>query len=179
MKRPRTRVLLIAAFLFTSGTLVWAGCGGGLSSTEGQGVFAAISPYIATAGLLEEPAAGDVTKTYAIEASDARVNGTLVMTIDADMATTGSPNVQGSWVLTNSKGTWVCDKWTGVDKVLATTGSAIQRFIYAESKGTGEYEGLTLHMQWYYAGEIGPRPHRPLNEYGPNSYGYAISGWIQ
>ena len=87
--------------------------------------------------------------------------------------------MRGSWVLTNSNGTWVCDEWTGAVKDLGTTGSAIQTFIYAESKGTGEYDGLTLHMQWYFAGEAGPQPGLSSHGYGPNSYGYAISGWIQ
>jgi hypothetical protein len=179
MKWARTRWLLITAFLFTSGALVWAGCGSDAAATEGQGVLAGTTPYVAAAGLYDESTPFGVTKKYAVEASDARVSGTLEMTIDADTSTSGSPNLQGSWVITNGKGTWVCDQWTGVAKDLAITGSAIQTFIYAESKGTGEYEGLTLHMQWYYAGEAGPRPGLSPHGYGPNSYGYAISGWIQ
>jgi|WetSurMetagenome_2_1015567.scaffolds.fasta_scaffold49452_2 hypothetical protein len=169
--------LLIAALLLTTGALAWAGCGSGTSSATGTGVVAGLDPLVAAAKLVKEAgdpetSVGGVTQirnlkdTYEIEASDARVSGTNEVTINADLLADGSGTMWGSWVITNSKGTWVCDKWTGAIDV-----GTVNRFTYAEAKGTGEYEGLTLYMQQHFAsGHM---------EMLPPSEGYALSGWIQ
>ena len=40
MKRARMTYLPIVAFLLLPGALAWAGCGGEVAATEGQGVLA-------------------------------------------------------------------------------------------------------------------------------------------
>jgi hypothetical protein len=171
-----TTYTLIAALLIATGALVSVGCGGDTPSSKGTGVLAGLKPFVSATKILKqtpgtETTAGDITQTrglvvsYQTEASDPRASGTLEVTVNADSALDGSATMWGTSVMTNEKGTWVCDGWTGA---LDASG---HRFTFIEATGTGEYEGLTLYTLEYFAS--GPTTMLPPSQ------GMAGSGWIQ
>lgn len=172
----RTTYTLIAALLIATGALVWVGCGSDTSSSKGTGVLAGLNPFVSATKILKqtpgtEATAGDITQarglavSYQTEASDARASGAIEVTVNADLAVDGSGSMWGTYVLTNDRGTWVCDGWTGA---LDASG---HRFTFIKAAGTGEYEGLTLYTLGYF--DSGPTTMLPPSQ------GMAGSGWIQ
>jgi len=182
MRNTRTTiyvpVIAVLALLLVVGALVLTGCGGKSPSTSsGNPALADTQPFVASAtpgpatgGTTTE--VGDVTQTrnatasYTIEATDPRCNGTFDVVYNMDEAADGTmTKFYGTWKVTNDKGTWVCDNWTGAQDALG-----VHTFTFGVSKGTGDYEGLVAVWQWYW----------PLNA---SSFStalplMAVSGWI-
>ncbi len=151
MSGAKTTCVLITAFLLLAGALAWAGCGDQASSTEGA-VLSGLEPFVGNAmytGAQEATATvvGDVTEyrdgklTATVEASDPRVSGTIEVTFNLDLRSDQSATLWGSSVITNDKGSWVCDKWTG-----AVSSGYVEQYVFNQAQGTGEYEGYTLRV---------------------------------
>ena len=177
MKGARTTYLLIAAFLL-AGALALMGCGETVSPQREAAALSGLEPFVGASMLAEQKSAGtettvgDVTQirgmvvVFQVEASDARASGTLEVTNNYDASTAGATS-WGSSVLTNDKGTWVCDAWNGA----ATVSQGDRSYIFEVAKGTGGYEGLTKYSQMYFT-------QAPSTMMAP-SKGIAVSGWIQ
>ena len=178
MRGARTiTYLLVAALLLLAGALIWTGCGGGSPAASATGVLSGKQPFVASSQVMKNgtgtsTAVGDVTQvrgatvTYSVEGTDPRVTGTFVVTYDMDQIADGSGRMWGTWVDTNSEGTWVCDAWSGHH------GASGETFVFGQSKGTGKYEGLVSHWLWYWntsdaSSSQGSKP------------GIAASGWIE
>jgi hypothetical protein len=176
MRAARTITYLpILVSLLLIGALTWVGCGGGDSSAE-RSQLSNSEAFVASAtpgaqGEGTSTKAGDVTQvrnamvSYTVEATDPRVAGTFDVIYNLDQAADGSGSMWGTWTVTNSKGTWVCDAMSGALDAKGHT------FVFGSAKGTGAYEGLVSLWQWYW----------PLNT---SSFSaalplVAVSGWIQ
>ncbi len=177
MKGPRTTTyLLIAGLLTMMGTLVWTGCGSDESATKGTGVLSGTQPFVASSMVNKEAEGtstevGDITQVrgatveYAIEATDPRVAGTFAVTYNMDQIADGSGKMWGTWVDTNTDGTWVSDTWTGYHAANVDT------FVFGQSKGTGKYEGLVSYWLWHWNTTY-------ASSFQGNTPAIAASGWI-
>jgi hypothetical protein len=179
MRNLRIATISIAVLLIVTGALVWTGCGGDTASGGNAAILKGLEPYVAGAMLTQtkdgtETTVGGVTQdrnwtyVYQVEASDPRASGTLEVIMNADAPKSGGAHFWGTLVLTNIKGTWVCDNWDG-----AMTSIPSHTFTFSPCKGTGAYDGLALYMQWHMvenSAEMLP-PSAPG--------GTAVSGWIQ
>ncbi len=186
MRRARTSAhILIFASLLLIGSLVWTGCGGNsstISTSTANAVLADSIPFVASAipangtegGMAQ---VGDITQTrnatssYIVDATDPRLSGTFAVVYNTDQAPDGTmTRFFGNWKLTNDKGSWVCDSWTGAADAVVGPNST-HFFTVGVGKGTGAYEGLVSVWQWYW----------PLND-SRNSGSTALpliagSGW--
>jgi hypothetical protein len=180
MKTARTTTLLVIAILLLAWTLTESGCGDKASSTTASAALSGLESFVGAAKLTEstpgtETTAGDVTQVrgvkaaFQVEASDPRASGTAEVTSNYDGRAGVSAQSWGSSVLTNSKGTWVCDAWTGAGAT--DTGGKSHSFIFNVAKGTGDYEGLVMYVQWHFV--------EAVSVMVPPSQGIAISGWIE
>lgn len=183
MKWARTSSIALIACLLLAGALAWGGCGdkGTTTTTEPAGVLSGIDPFIGATTLTDstnptQTTAGDITQlrngklTFTVVASDPRVAGTMESAFNIDVRADESATIWGSSVLTNDKGTWVCDKFTGS----VTSGYALQ-FIYSEAKGTGEYEGLVSYTLQHM---LDPLTNTDM-KLEPPSAKASYLGWIQ
>jgi hypothetical protein len=179
MKGLRIGWISIAVALIIAGTLAWSGCGGTASSGSNAAILSGLEPFVAGAMLTQtqdgtETTVDNVTQdrnwtyVYQVEASDPRASGTLEVIFNADAPKSGGAHYWGTCVLTNGKGTWVCDNWDG-----AMTSMPTHQFTFSASKGTGAYEGLALYIQWHMV-------ENSTTMLSPSAVGgTAVSGWIQ
>jgi hypothetical protein len=170
-----TTYIPILVSLLLIGALVWAGCGSSGSSAKGSQLsnsqaFVA-SPAPGDQGDGTTTKVGDVTQvrnatvSYTVEATDPRVAGTFAVAYNLDQAADGSGTMWGTWTVTNNKGTWVSDAFSGALDAKGHT------FIFGSAKGTGAYASLVSLWQWYW----------PLNtsSFSAALPMIAVSGWIQ
>jgi hypothetical protein len=178
MRRLVLGLIAIAVFLLAATTLT--GCGDKTASGGSSAILSGLQPFVAGAMLKQttdgtETTVDGVTQDrnwkyqFQVEASDPRVSGDLEVIFNADATPSGSyGKYWGTSVLSNSKGTWVCEGWNG-----ALTTSPMHQFTFVASKGTGAYAGLELYIQWHMV-ENSPELLPPS---APG--GTAVSGWIQ
>jgi hypothetical protein len=151
MKGVKTTCLVLAALLLLVAAVASAGCGDQASASENQ-VLSGLEPFVGQAALRAsqsptETVMGDVTQyrdgklTQQVEASDPRLSGTAEVTFNLDERADGSANLWGSSLISNDKGTWVCDKWTG-----AVSTGYTEQYVFNQAQGTGDYEGYTLYL---------------------------------
>jgi hypothetical protein len=177
----------VAVLLLLCAALLWAGCGPGVVSTAEDGAIAEDGAFIATVvyqdntdgwacGIARTDADSGavynhqyITQAvdFQVEASDPRVSGDVEVTMQRDIYPDKHSELYGTWTLTNSRGTWVCDNWT------AAHGSDENEFGWIEASGTGEYEGLTLCAQWHLT--CSPM----ASGLGQGPQGFTMSGWIR
>jgi hypothetical protein len=179
MRNLRIVRVSIAVLLVMLGAVAWSGCGEEASSTGNAAILSGLDPFVAGAMLTEtkngtETTVDNVTQdrnwtyVFQVEASDPRVSGTLEVIMNADAPRSGGAKYWGTLVLTNSKGTWVCDNWDG-----AMTAMPTHQFTFSACKGTGAYQGLALYIQWHMVDNS--TKMLPPSALG----GTAVSGWIQ
>jgi hypothetical protein len=178
MRGSRIALASIMVLLVAAGALAWAGCGG-KASTSNSAILSGLEPYVAGAMLTQtkdgtETTVDNVTQdrnwtyTFQVEASDPRAAGTLEVVFNADAPKSGGAHYWGTCVLTNTKGTWVCDSWDG-----AMTSLPAHQFTFSVYNGTGAYKGLALYMQWHMV-------QNSTQMLPPSALGgAAVSGWIQ
>lgn len=177
MKRAAVTALVAIVGLLLIGALSWAGCGGEKSSAADT-TLSGSEPWVAAFRLVHQKE-GDMTAsgavvqvrggvlTFEVEASDPRVSGTAEITVNVDQQRPElSGTLWGSCVLTNDRGTWVCDSWTG-----AASNGYKDQYTFSVMKGTGEYEGLVLYSQWHFQYVNYTMKMEPSEE-------AAASGWI-
>ena len=181
MQRTRTTPLVLMAFLLLAGALVWSGCGdtGTTTTTGAAGALSGLEPFVANAYVTwtQNPiqtTVGDINQyrngklKSTIVASDPRVGGICEVTLNLDQRPDESADIWASWVLTNDKGTWVCDKQVG-----STNTGYVDGSLFSQAKGTGEYEGLVSYWSQHF---LGPDLLYALESPSAKS---AIVGWIQ
>jgi hypothetical protein len=180
MKTTRSTTLFLMAVLLLAWTLSGSGCGGTTQAAEVPAIVSGLDAFVGTAELSSstegtETTEGtvihmrDIAAEFKIEATDPRAAGTAKITSNYDANGNVSVQSWGTSVLTNSKGTWVCDAWTGAG--LTDGSGSAHSFIYNVARGTGEYEGLTMYVQWHFT--------EAVSTMKPPSQGIAISGWIE
>jgi hypothetical protein len=177
MRRARIVYLGVAALLLVAGASFLAGCGGKTASSGDGGAVSGLQPFVAYATVAPGGNEGtstvvgevtqwrDATALYKVEGSDQRVSGSFTVTYNVDTTADGNSKLWGNWVLTNDKGTWVCDGWSGAQDAKGET------YTFGISKGTGDYEGLITCWQWHW-----PLDNASFTVKLPL---IAVSGWIQ
>ncbi len=104
----------------------------------------------------------DMVYLYELQATDARLDGTLEANINFDMRPDGSATMWGTETLTNDGGTWE-GPWTGV---IASDGT---NYVLQTLLGTGEYEGYVLKWQTHF--------DEP-SAFSEPGFGTVSTGWI-
>jgi hypothetical protein len=181
MKTAKATTLLLMAVLLLAWTLSNSGCGGtAQTAADVPAIVSGLEPFVGTAQLSSSTEGSETTEgtvthmrdinaEFKVEATDPRASGSAKITSNYDANGNVSVQSWGTSVLTNGKGTWVCDAWTGAG--LTDASGASHSFIYNVARGTGEYEGLTMYVQWHFT--------EAVTTMRTPSQGIAISGWIE
>lgn len=160
--------------------------GGATSATGTAGTFAlsGLVPVAGTAVLQQVKsdgatiAAGDSSfvervtgqvQVFSLQTSQPEIGGALELTTDLYIRTDGSADVRGRWVLTNDRGTWLCDAWSGY-----RSADGAEEFGSGSAAGAGRYEGLTLYLQWHFQRVAGST----IPGMG-SAESVSITGWVQ
>jgi hypothetical protein len=184
MKRARTTsllTLLITVCLLLAGALVWAGCGNTATPSEEAAGLSGLDPFVGATELTNstdptQTQVGDITQlrngklTFTVVASDPRVSGTMECAFNLDLRADESATIWANWVLTNDKGTWVCDNQAG-----SVTSGYAEQFLFSQAKGTGQYEGLVCYMQQHM---LDPLTNTEMKMEPPSAKADLV-GWIQ
>lgn len=153
---------------------------------DGNGVspvLAGLTPVVGTA-VLEQAKSEGITSfnadlyystkvtgqvsVYSLDMSQAGISGTLEITSDLKVRADGSADIKGSWILRNGadQDSWECDSWVGYRSADGT-----EEFGFGKAAGRGEYEGLTLYLQW--------RSTREQGSTTAAAESVVVTGWIQ
>ena len=104
---------------------------------------------------------------YDVAATDPRVTGKADAVDNADVRSDNSGEIWGTWILTNSDGTWT-GEYSGA---VSASSAAVPAggYFRIDAKGTGAYNGLELHLLGRDA----------LNEGFEPGTDHVLAGWIQ
>jgi hypothetical protein len=158
-----------------------AAAGWGVGTPSG---FAVVEPVAGTAvleqvrsqGTSDPASAEDGTRSvrgrvevYLLSMSQPAISGSMEVTSERVTRLEGGTEVQGSWVLRTSRGTWESSSWTGI-----VTQDGTDEFYFGKADGTGAFEGLVLLLEWH----IVKNPGSSGTAEGPTET-VTVSGWIQ
>jgi hypothetical protein len=158
-----------------------AAAGWGVDNPSG---FAVVEPVAGAAVLKEvksqgtsDPASAEDSsrrvrgrvEVYFLSMSQPAISGSMEITSERVTRLEGGTEVQGSWVLRNSRGMWESSSWTGI-----VTPDGADEFYFGKADGTGAFEGLVLLLEWHVVKNPGSSGTAEV----PTET-VTVSGWIQ